>query len=112
MENLDTLLEYAENNMHFISMLEITLNKLECEIQRELHKYIMLFRTPIIEPLYEINAQEKKINFIIGEIKYSVDIIKVRKRICMSAVCSSVSIEEIEKALMDELKENVKNHIF
>lgn len=109
MDNLDKVLRIADKNMLFFTMLEGALIKLECEIIKERHKYSSLSHDSMSSPIFQINIHEDVIIFFLGEIKYCINIKNIRRRLHLEKLY--ISIEDIEKALLDELEEVLAQYL-
>ena len=110
MDELDHLVEYARDNSRFISLLDIALSNLSIIIKNNTQKYVELCYTTQSPQDYIIDTSKKVIEIGIGEISYTVDILKVKKRLEQQITNQTIDLEEVETILVSEICASIKEH--
>lgn len=110
MDELDHLVEYARDNSRFISLLEIALSNLLTIIKNNTQKHVELCYTTESPQDYVIDTAKKVIEIGIGEISYTVDILKVKKRLEQQITNQTINLKEVETILVSEICSSIKEH--
>jgi hypothetical protein len=110
MDEIAHLVEYARDNSRFISLLEIALSNLSSVIKNNTQKHIELCYTTKSPQDYIIDTSKKVIEIGIGEILYTIDILRIKKRLAEEYANQTICLEEVENILLSEICTSIKQH--
>ena len=107
MDNVERILQLHEQNLQISILIENAMTCLENKIfESMLHFHCLTGGIPI-RPVFTLCLQRRIIVATMGNLQYYVRIEAVMHRL---KSCTSIGVEEMEDAILDELQNRVKNY--